>query len=158
MPVNTRWCRIMGAEKLLWISCSLGINWFWELWNIISRKLYRIWSCGHFHLNSVTPGKFEWNFRYVTFKQILVIDVWGNSCLITLIWMPLGSTDDQSTLVQVMAWCRQATRRYLSQCWPISLSPYGVTRPQWVNKNDFLMVRLLYVWVGIRQLSWLNWS
>ena len=37
---------------------------------------------------------------------------------------------DKSTLVQVMAWCRQATSHYLSQCWPRSLSPYGVTRPQ----------------------------
>ena len=27
---------------------------------------------------------------------------------------------DKSTLVQVMAWCRQATSHYLSQCWPIS--------------------------------------
>ena len=40
---------------------------------------------------------------------------------------------DQSTLLQVMAWCRQATSHYLSQCWPRSLSQYGVTRPQWVN-------------------------
>ena len=42
-------------------------------------------------------------------------------------------TDDRSTLVQVMAWCRQTTSHYLSQCWPRSLSPYGVTRPQWVK-------------------------
>ena len=34
---------------------------------------------------------------------------------------------------QVMAWYRQATSHYLSLCWPRSLSPYGVTRPQWVN-------------------------
>ena len=27
----------------------------------------------------------------------------------------------------------QATSRYLSQCWPRSVSPYGVTRPQWVK-------------------------
>ena len=32
-----------------------------------------------------------------------------------------------------MAWCRQSTSHYLSQCRPRSLSPYGVTRPQWVN-------------------------
>ena len=47
--------------------------------------------------------------------------------------MPLDLTDDKSTLVQVMAWCRQATSHYLSQCWPRSMSPYGITRPQWVN-------------------------
>ena len=29
-----------------------------------------------------------------------------------------------------MAGCRQAPSHYLSQCWPRSLSPYGVTRPQ----------------------------
>ena len=32
--------------------------------------------------------------------------------------MPLSLTDDKSTLGQVMAWCRQATSHYLSQCWP----------------------------------------
>ena len=42
-------------------------------------------------------------------------------------------TDDKSTLVQVMAWCHQATSHYLSQYWPSSMSPYGVTRPQWVK-------------------------
>ena len=40
---------------------------------------------------------------------------------------------DKSTLVQVMAWCRQATSHYLNQYWPRSLPPYGVTRPQWVK-------------------------
>ena len=63
-----------------------------------------------------------------------MIDGWGISCEIALIWMSLDFTDDQSTLVQVMAWCRQATNHYLSQCWPRSLSPQGVTRPQWVDK------------------------
>ena len=32
-----------------------------------------------------------------------------------------------------MAWCRQATSYYLNQCWPRSQTPYGITRPQWVN-------------------------
>ena len=45
-------------------------------------------------------------------------------------------TDDKSTLVQVMAWCRQATSHYLSQCWLSSLSPYGVARAQWVNMTS----------------------
>ena len=85
-------------------------------------------------INSLVPGRFEWDFRHVIFKQILVIDGWGICCAseIALIWMSLD-TDDQSTLVQVMAWCRQATSHYLSQCWPRSVSSYGITRPQWVN-------------------------
>ena len=85
---------------------------------------------------SLAPGRFEWNFRYVIFKQILVIDGWGICCEIVIIWMLLDFTDDQSTLVQVMAWCRHATSHYLSQCSPRSLLPYGVTRPQWVNLQN----------------------
>ena len=84
-------------------------------------------------INSLAPGKFEWNFRHVIFKQILVIDGCDISCEIALIWMWLDFSDDRSTLVQVMAWCCQATSHYLSQCWPRSLSPYGVIRPQWVG-------------------------
>ena len=74
--------------------------------------------------------------KYVIFKRILVIDGWGISCEIALIWMSLDLSDDQSTLVQVIAWCRQATSHYLSQWWPRSLSPYGVTRPQWVKVKN----------------------
>ena len=60
-------------------------------------------------------------------------DSCGISCEIALIWMSLNLTEDQSTLVQVMAWCRQTPSHYLSQCWARSLSPYGITRPQWVK-------------------------
>ena len=48
--------------------------------------------------------------------------------------MPMDLTDGKSTLVQVIAWCRQATSHYLSQCWPRSLEPYGINRPQWVTE------------------------
>ena len=84
-------------------------------------------------LNSLAPGRFQLNFRWVIFKLILVNGGWGISYEIALRWMPMDLTDDKSTLVQVMAWCRQATSHYLSQCWPRSLSPNGVTRSQWVN-------------------------
>ena len=84
-------------------------------------------------INSLAPAKFEWKFRYVIMKWIFVIDDWGISREIALIWRSLDFTDDQSTLFQLMAWCRQATSHYLSQCWPRSLSPYGVTRSHWVN-------------------------
>ena len=34
-----------------------------------------------------------------------------------------------------ICWCHQATNHYLSQWWPRSESPYGITRPQWVNNH-----------------------
>ena len=83
-------------------------------------------------LNSLTPGRFQRNIRKVIFQPILVMDAWSISCKIVLKWMPMDLTYGKSTLVQVMAWCCQAPSHYLSQCWPRSLSPYGVIRPQWV--------------------------
>ena len=69
------------------------------------------------------------------FQADLVVNGWGISCETALIWVSLDHTCDKSTLVQVMAWCRQATSHYLGQCWSISMSPYGVTKPQWVKIN-----------------------
>ena len=77
-------------------------------------------------------------FCAYSFQVISVIGGWVISSEIAFRWMPLVLTDDKSTLVQVMAWCRQATSHYLSQCWPRSLSPYGVTRPQWVSATQTL--------------------
>ena len=67
------------------------------------------------------------------FNLAFLIGVFKSSYDNVLRWMPHDLTDDQSTLVQVMAWCRQATSHYLNQCWPKSPPPYGVTRPQWVK-------------------------
>ena len=36
-------------------------------------------------VKSLVPGKSEWSFRYVIFKQILAIDCWGIFCEIDLI-------------------------------------------------------------------------
>ena len=86
-----------------------------------------------FCINSLTPGKLQFNFRKVIFKLTSVNGGWGISYEIALKWMPQDLTDDESTLVQVMDWCRQAKSHYMSQSWPRSMSPNGVTRPQWVN-------------------------
>ena len=50
-------------------------------------------------------------------------------------WMPLNLTYEKSALVQVMARSRKATRHYLSQCWPISMMPYGITTSQWIYRG-----------------------
>ena len=83
--------------------------------------------------NSLTPGRFGWKFTKVILKLTLIIDDCSISCKIALRGMSLDRTDDNATLAQVMAWCRQATSHYLSQCWPRSLLPCGITSPQWVN-------------------------
>ena len=57
-------------------------------------------------------------------------------------------TVDKSTLVQVLAWCRQATSHYLSQCWPRYMLPNGVTRPQWFKSTLMLLKAIYSLWIG----------
>ena len=89
--------------------------------------------------NSLASGRFQRNFRKVIIQLILVID---GSCKIVLKWITIDLIDDKSTFVQAMAWCRQATSHHLSQCWPRSLLPYGVIRPQWVKRVKVILVQL----------------
>ena len=84
-----------------------------------------------------------------------MIDDWGISHEISPILISLEFTDDQSTLVQVMAWFHQATSHYLSQCLPISLLLYGVTWPEWVNSFQ-TYVKDLEHWSRETALMWLS--
>ena len=110
-----------------------------------------------FIVNSLAAGKFEWHFRFLIFQIVSVIDGQGISCETALRWMSLDLIDDKSSLVQVMAWCRQATSHYLSQCWLRSISPNGVTRPQWVkverNILYYISLTLTLVWSIMKLLN-----
>ena len=74
-------------------------------------------------------------------------------------WTSLDLSDNQSTLVQVMAWCRQAPSHYLNQCWPRSLPPYSITWPQWEKLLFFsplgidLILNHFHIWHVLMQLS-----
>ena len=85
-------------------------------------------------VNSLAPVRSGYILKNIIFNLVLLINMFRSSNGNVLRWMSHDFTDDMSTLVQVMAWCRQATSHYLSQCWLRSLSPYDVTGPQWVNK------------------------
>ena len=85
--------------------------------------------------------------------------------LFPLSWMSLNLTGDKSTLVQVMAWCRQATSHYLKHCWHRSMSPYGVTRPQYVKcctsnadkTNSYMHIKYAVKNVAAKvQMPWTN--
>ena len=86
-------------------------------------------------INSLAPGRSQCHFENVIFNLALLIGTFKSSYDNVLRWMPQNLTDDKLTLVQVMAWCRQATSHYLNQCWPRSPTPYGITRPQWVKNH-----------------------
>ena len=91
----------------------------------------KAWGLTHWSL-----GDLNEIFGEVIFKLIALIDE------VSLVKLPKDECHlihEKSALFQVMAWCHQATSHYLSKCWPRSLSPYGVTRPQWVNSSSSLV-------------------
>ena len=98
------------------------------------------------HTHEATPQNMV---NSSNFKWILVINGWGIYCEIPLIWMSLDFTDDQSTLVEVMAWCRQATSHYLSQCLPrshhmVSLGHYELTKLHELGKANNITTTKLH--------------
>ena len=92
-------------------------------------------SLGHWPLGDMAVID---NRKLVILKHISEIDVVSISRKMSLRWIPQDLIDDYSTLVQVMAWCHQATSHYLSPCWPRTRSPYGVsiTRPKLIIMNE----------------------
>ena len=81
--------------------------------------------------NPLAPGRSGCDSKNGIFNFVFLIGIFRYSHD-ALRWMPQDLPDDKSTLGQVLAWCRQVTSHYLSQCWLSSLSPYGVARPEWV--------------------------
>ena len=90
------------------------------------------WPLGE--LDSLTHWS-TFDFKNAIFNLVLLIGICRSSCDNALRWMSQELDDDLSTLVQVMAWC-------LSQGRHRSLSPYGVTWPQWVNDETVIQVML----------------
>ena len=69
------------------------------------------------HVNSLVPERCGSNFTSVFLNLILWIHILSLSYDTGLRWVPqnlLAIFGDKSTLVQVMAWCSQATSHYLS--------------------------------------------
>ena len=85
-------------------------------------------------VNSLVPVRCGSNF-----KRIIFIKQNGNfgvCCEIVFWWILQNLTNEKSTLVYVMKWCRQVPSHYLSQCWLGYMSLYATTRPQRVKRGQ----------------------
>ena len=60
-------------------------------------------------LTPLAPGRCDSNYKSVISKYMSQINFMKTSCIIGLKWMPQNPFDDKSALLQVMAWCHQAT-------------------------------------------------
>ena len=112
-------------------------------WSAWLNKMAAVWQIFSNTFSWQKRSVFLFNFRNFYSQgsnELLILALFPVN--IAFRWMPLNLIimHDKSTLVQIMAWCRQQSN-YLSQCLPrYILSPYGFTRPQWVNNRSLLWV------------------
>ena len=65
-------------------------------------------------------------------------------------WKSMDLSDDQSKLVRVVACCHQAASHYLNHCWPNSISPYGITRQQWIKIVTLITIWIVKIWYALK--------
>ena len=118
----------------------------------VSREIcIRIFCCSVFlwryrYLLQLPLGASNEIYVLVICKLILMIGGWCVSCEIALTRMSFDLTNDKSALVQVMAWCRQATSQYLSRCWARSMPQIWRLYDKWV-KWSTSTVRLIFTYI-----------
>ena len=75
-----------------------------------------IWSMALFFLTHWPMWDAAMIKKNLIFKLITQNNSLGTNREIDLMWMPQNLVNDKSKLVQVLAWCRQATSNYMCQC------------------------------------------
>ena len=81
-------------------------------------------------VKSLTSERCGTTSQRILFRHLVKCSSFATRCDITLKWKLRRLTNEKSSLV--MIYCRQGISHYLSQSRPRSISPYGVSRPQWV--------------------------
>ena len=131
-----------NADPVHWrIHASLGLN---EL-NALNIQ-YRGWEYITHRLQYTRLKVHSIHYRIIYSRDISRVQ---NIEILSCVWcgylglsceFPLSNKSSPMvslTWRQLMDWCSQATRHYLSQCWHRSLSPNGVSRPQCVQFHGF---------------------
>ena len=88
----------------------------WLIYSWITFHLYPNFALSH------------WWYMYSSLNPCFRLSLWA-----LLVKLLSQNTFNKSTLVQVMAWCHQATSHHLNQCWPRYMSSYNITKSQCVK-------------------------
>ena len=128
-------CLIFITEELL--QSLLKVWWYIYIYIYICTDIWNHlkWSNGNESIHLLAHGRCSWNLKSVIFKFIPIIDKLGISCEIAPRWMPQDLTVNQSSLVQVMAWCCWATSHYLT----LMLRPISISFMSSVGFNELML-------------------
>ena len=94
----------------------------------------------HCHLNTLRPRKNGRHFADDIFKCIFLNENIWIPIKISLKFVPKGSINNIPSLVQIMAWRRPGDKPSSEPMMARLLTHIYVTRPQWVNQNDYLFL------------------
>ena len=108
-------------------------------WIHMTKSLHTTFSSAYIYVDSLAHGRCGCNLKLIIFKLISKMYILSICCEFALWWMPDVSIDDQLTMVEVTAWCRQAASYYIIQCWPSSMTPCGDPRSRWVATMSFVL-------------------
>ena len=101
--------------------------------------LWKIWWCRkqhrHAHIKSIACERFVWISKWLSSMLILMINCFVKFASEVCRW---SLFIDESTFVQVLAWCRQATNHYLTECRHRFMSPYHITRLHYVSISAYV--------------------
>ena len=105
---------------------------------LISLLMCELHASGILHLESLFSISNHKPLRNVAISRVKYVITFYISSSLVQVWnyYQLNAPERfrlKSTLAQIMDWCHQATSHYLSQCWPSSMPPYGVTILRWLN-------------------------
>ena len=127
--VQTEW--LNGFVKK-WIGCWNQIHWYYCSLGVFVEEtlsplhigktfMTNLGLAGEIrHIDLSLPGQNGRHFPDDIFKCIFMTEKFRIMIRISLKFVPMGSIDNKSALIQVMAWRHQATSHYLSQWWPSS--------------------------------------
>ena len=155
-PKQTLFClNILGGfhqiGKFLWL-LMISCHYYFQPDDIIHNWLVRpsfMKILPNFWFPPLThwaPGDIGSNFESVISEHMPQIYFMG-IYEIVLRWMPQDTCDHKSTMVQVMAWCRQATSHYLSQCWLRSMPIYAMASLGYTELAEVYQLAALLQWV-----------
>ena len=85
--------------------------------------------------NTLRLGQNGCHFPDKIFKCIFLNESVWISIRMSLEFVPKVPRNNIPALVQIMAWCLQATSHYLNQWWPSLPTHICITRPQWVKQS-----------------------
>ena len=89
-------------------------------------------------INTLRPRQNGHHFTDDTFNCIFVNENVRISIKFSLTFVPKGPINNIPALVQIMAWCRPGDKPLSESVMVSLLTHICVTRPQWVNKKQFL--------------------